>query len=105
MFDMVINHMGYGDAQFFHPFNASSDFHDCNGELQLQLQLKGAAQPACCCCCSCCYFKVQAKDSVPQVAAVTVAGSTWQRSVVVVSLLRQAVVQDMPLLPEVQRVL
>ncbi|WIA30033.1 hypothetical protein OEZ86_000128 [Tetradesmus obliquus] len=31
MFDMVINHMGYGNAQFFHPFNASSDFHDCNG--------------------------------------------------------------------------
>ncbi|WIA20821.1 hypothetical protein OEZ85_005176 [Tetradesmus obliquus] len=31
MFDMVINHMGHGDVSSFNPFNASSDYHDCDG--------------------------------------------------------------------------
>lgn len=33
LFDLVINHVGYGDWQTFSPFNQTSDFHDCDGEL------------------------------------------------------------------------
>ena len=34
LFDLVINHVGYGNWQTFHPFNKTSDFHDCNGERE-----------------------------------------------------------------------
>jgi hypothetical protein len=32
MFDMVINHVGYGDYSSFNPYNSPEDFHDCEGE-------------------------------------------------------------------------
>jgi hypothetical protein len=31
MFDQVVNHVGYGDFSSFHPFNETSDFHNCDG--------------------------------------------------------------------------
>jgi len=31
LFDLVINHVGYGNWQTFYPFNKTTDFHDCNG--------------------------------------------------------------------------
>ncbi len=31
LFDMVYNHVGYGDFAQYNPFNATSDFHDCDG--------------------------------------------------------------------------
>lgn len=32
MFDQVLNHVGYGDFKEYYPFNASTDFHNCDGE-------------------------------------------------------------------------
>jgi hypothetical protein len=31
MFDQVVNHVGYGDFSDYHPFNATTDFHNCDG--------------------------------------------------------------------------
>lgn len=31
LFDLVINHVGYGDFSSYNPFNKTSDFHDCDG--------------------------------------------------------------------------
>lgn len=36
LFDMVINHMGYGDTATYNPFNNSQDFHDCEGECCIE---------------------------------------------------------------------
>jgi hypothetical protein len=46
MFDMVINHVGYGHYSSFHPFNSAEDFHDCEGEaLHLSGRLVTALLP------------------------------------------------------------
>lgn len=31
MFDQVVNHVGYGDFGSYHPFNETTDFHNCDG--------------------------------------------------------------------------
>lgn len=31
MFDQVVNHVGYGDFSSYHPFNETTDFHNCDG--------------------------------------------------------------------------
>lgn len=68
MFDMVINHVGYGvDAASFSPFNSSEHFHDCQGVCAMMLmcalcacmrvlsvcrrQCVAGRAPACLCAC------------------------------------------------------
>jgi hypothetical protein len=46
MFDQVINHVGYGDFATFAPFNASSDFHDCDGAC-VPAVCRGGGEAAC----------------------------------------------------------
>lgn len=37
MFDQVVNHVGYGDFGDYHPFNATTDFHNCDGRHAILL--------------------------------------------------------------------
>ena len=32
MLDVVVNHVGYGDYSYFHPFNQPEHFHNCTGK-------------------------------------------------------------------------
>jgi len=46
MFDQVVNHVGYGDFSEYYPFNATTDFHNCDGGLmQHAPMLPGPAGP------------------------------------------------------------
>lgn len=55
LFDLVINHVGYGNWQTFYPFNKTSDFHDCNGARE-NARRRWRRRPhtqqrdSCCCC-------------------------------------------------------
>jgi glycosidase len=48
LFDLVINHVGYGDYESYSPFNSSSDFHDCNGKRLSAAMADVCAVAACC---------------------------------------------------------
>ena len=32
MLDVVVNHVGYGDYSYYHPFNKPEHFHNCTGK-------------------------------------------------------------------------
>ncbi|KAF8067137.1 mok12 [Scenedesmus sp. PABB004] len=38
LFDLVINHVGYGVWESYSPFNKTTDFHDCNGCFTLNCE-------------------------------------------------------------------